>query len=223
MAAIGGDASSACAWLDLCLLGDSIGQGYGDATGLGWFGRLAQKLAAERPGLFVCHSASMSGDTVLDSLHRLAAEVAQREADYLLIAVGVNDVVRRPAADSPTSLAPETSRLAWDTLLRRARQVCSSVLVVGCAPVLEGRFPADWVPGSPIYYRNADIRAYNAAVRALCAAHGVPYCDVLPAFDKRPDLFADGVHPNADGHAVLADQVYAALRAEGWLDMGVRE
>lgn len=204
-------------WRELCLLGDSIGQGYGDATGLGWFGRLSQKLAEDHPDLFVCHSASMSGDTVLDALHRLAAEVAQREADYLIIAIGVNDVVRRPTADSPTSLAPETSRLAWDSLLRRARRICDFILVVGCGPVLEHRFPADWIPGSPIYYLNGDIRAYNARVQTLCAAQDIPYCDVFPALNQRENLFMDGVHPNADGHNVIADHVYAAMRKEGWL------
>lgn len=60
-------------------------------------------------------------------------------------------------------------------------------------------------------------RALDAEVRAVAAAAGATYVDVEgetgPAFRRHPDRYfaADRYHPSADGYALWADAVIAAL------------
>lgn len=50
------------------------------------------------------------------------------------------------------------------------------------------------------------------------ATPGAPYNGLRAGADPMTWLFADGVHPSAGGHAVVADEVLAALRDAGWID-----
>jgi len=48
-------------------------------------------------------------------------------------------------------------------------------------------------------------------IRAVAAEKRLPLIDVHALFEGKPELFADGVHPNADGCAVLANAAHKAL------------
>ncbi len=48
-------------------------------------------------------------------------------------------------------------------------------------------------------------------IRAVAAEKKLPLIDMHALFEGKPELFADGVHPNADGCAVLAKAAHQAL------------
>jgi hypothetical protein len=59
----------------------------------------------------------------------------------------------------------------------------------------------------------------NLAIHRAASAHGVPVADVATAFDgglvyRYTYIAAGDIHPNADGHALIADQFWRALAYE---------
>ena len=51
-------------------------------------------------------------------------------------------------------------------------------------------------------------------IRTIAAERGVGVIDVHAALKGRPELLPDGVHPNAEGAALIAQTVYRALMAD---------
>jgi len=49
-------------------------------------------------------------------------------------------------------------------------------------------------------------------IRRVARAHDAEVIDVHAATEGQPELFPDGVHPNAAGYAIIAETVFAALR-----------
>jgi len=57
-------------------------------------------------------------------------------------------------------------------------------------------------------------RGVNDVIREVAAAHGAKVADAFPVLSGRSDLIAaDGIHPNDQGYAVMAQLVLAALKA----------
>jgi lysophospholipase L1-like esterase len=42
----------------------------------------------------------------------------------------------------------------------------------------------------------------------------LPVIDVFTAFGNRTDYFVDGVHPNSEGAALIASEVYKAINPQ---------
>lgn len=201
---------------EVCLVGDSIAQGFVDETGQGWFSRLGQKLAVKQPCGFGLHNASQSGDSSVDALHRLSAEAVQRFGDYLILAVGTNDVLRWRNPDAQMTIAPDLSEVTWQKMLRLGVKCFQGVLVCACLPCVEARYPQPGINDIPVYRFNRDVRAYNEMLGRCCTEAGVPMLSVYDAFDGRDELYFDGSHPNAAGHEIIADAVLARGLELGW-------
>jgi hypothetical protein len=55
---------------------------------------------------------------------------------------------------------------------------------------------------------------YNDAIRRVAAHCGIPVADLFTTFQGRPELlFPDGVHPNQQGHQVIADLFLDKIRS----------
>ena len=67
---------------------------------------------------------------------------------------------------------------------------------------------------------------YQSVARRICDRHSLPWHDLLPAFEKayrdHTSLFLayDGDHPNNEGHALIAGELFAALRFHADLHSG---
>jgi len=75
------------------------------------------------------------------------------------------------------------------------------------------------IPFVIVFYNlgGPDGPAVLARLREFSAASGVPVVDSLPWFAGRPAVkwLNSSLHPNADGHAVMADGIARALEAAG--------
>lgn len=197
----------------IAVLGDSISNGYFDEEGLGWIARLSRKLNAEKPnGFFFCNHA-ISGDTIQDIYYRLGALLVKNDTDIVFIAVGVNDTYRFGSREAPPAMALELRREYWTRTLEAALRLTPEVYVFLPLPVEESRVPArtdDF--GTPMFYRNDDIKAYGAEIRNWAQALNVKVFDFYEPFFGLTALYADDVHPAAEGHETLACLAFDALR-----------
>lgn len=186
--------------------GDSHTAGVGDATGLGWVGRVVA--AAHKGGApLTAYGLGVRRQTSVEVAARWEAEAAARlapEAECkLVLAVGANDTTWEGGA---VRVEHEDSLSALGQMLERASERALPAFVVGPAPV-----------GDSAQFDR--IEALATGVAALCVERGIPFArpvdDLADSGLWRRELAAgDGAHPGAGGYALLADSV---LRA-GWLE-----
>ncbi|GAD55654.1 arylesterase [Limimaricola cinnabarinus] len=196
----------------IAALGDSLTAGYGLPQGEGLVPQLQEWLDAEGAQIRLIN-AGVSGDTSAGGLARTDWTLTP-EVDAMIVALGGNDFLR--------GLAPEALRDNLDGILDKADAAGVEALLVGIAA--GPNYGADYA------------QAFDGAYETLAETHDVPlYPDFFSALQdgqgvdaaRRAYLQSDGIHPNAEGVAVivealgpwvldLAEEVRAdALRGDG--------
>lgn len=74
--------------------------------------------------------------------------------------------------------------------------------------------PAWGLQGKPVKFDiNAEIIAdkIRPAIKTLARENDLHFIDMYAVFENKPDLFPDGVHPNADGARLFAETIFRGL------------
>lgn len=173
------------------LLGDSLTAGYGLPASQALPAQL-QTLLRQRGREVEVINGGVSGDTLAGGRARLPWLLKDRP-DVVVVALGGNDALR--------GLPPEQVARELDAILERLRQAGVGILLAGM------RAPANFGPD----YVSRFNRAFpEAAARHRVALH--PF--LLEGVALRPALnLDDGIHPNAQGVAVIARGLLPAVEA----------
>jgi lysophospholipase L1-like esterase len=216
-------------------LGDSVPAG--SACDCDTFISLVGQALATRQGREVTSNNLATGGLttqgLLDQLDGGSATDAIVNADLVIITIGANDFDSSSVEDADCSpsagLACYKNDLAqlranMDAILGKVRALQtrpgSRIVVTGYWNVfLDGDIAR--AKGST-YVANSDALtiAVNQALAEAAAAKGARYVDIYSPFkgdssrDDTPLLAADGDHPNATGHQVIASSVLSALAME---------
>ena len=171
-------------------LGDSLTAGLGVAADEAYPARLQERLRREGYDYRVVN-AGVSGDTTAGGLRRVDWVLRTKPA-IVIVALGANDGLRgQPVAAMHDNLT---------RIVERLQAGGARVLLAGM------RVPPN--------YGDAYARAFAAAFPAVAQRTRVPLVpfllDGVAAVDSLNQ--ADGIHPNAQGHAVMADQLWPHLR-----------
>lgn len=173
----------------LCLLGDEVSDGHGDARHLGWMGRVLARTALPEPTFVARLPVPRETTTVLAT--RWMPETSRRwlpdAARYLLLAPGVHDVA--------AGLSVARSRLNLANVLDGAAREGISTFVVGPAPTLT-------------VDRHA-VRHLSAAFQDVCERREIPFVDTCTPLQANEQWLADlgvtdGSHPTQVGYGLLA-------------------
>lgn len=198
---------AAAPWRRLAVLGDSVAEGVGDPVDgfphRGWLDSVAAELDRARPGLAYRNLgargllAAEIGETQLD------AAVAWRP-DLAVLSAGGNDLFG-PAFDGP---GVEDEVDAMVGALRRA----------GADVVTVGLFDISRSSRVPERFRAAlgeRLRELSARTAAVAERHGAWHLDYIghPAAADDGIYSADGIHLNARGHAIAAQEALRMLSA----------
>lgn len=178
----------------ILVLGDSLSAEYGLPRGTGWVALLEQRLQAEKLP-FTVVNASISGDTTAGGRSRLPALLVQHQPVVVVIELGGNDALR--------GLPLSSSRDHLRAMTRAARATGAKVLLAGMqVPPNYGRDYAQQFAGM-----FATVAQENQA--AL-----VPF--LLQGVADGPDPLAlfqpDRIHPRAEAHPRIVDNVWPTLR-----------
>ncbi len=178
----------------LLVLGDSLSAEYGLPRGSGWVALLEARLAREGVAAVVVN-ASISGDTTAGGRSRLPALLARHRPQVVVIELGGNDALRGlPLAATQDNLA---------AMARAAKASGARVLIAGMAvPPNYGRKYSD------------DFSALFARVAKAEGVALVPFllAGVADAPDAEGWFQADRIHPKAEAHPRLLDNVWPVLR-----------
>lgn len=170
----------------IAALGDSLTQGYGLPSDQGFVPQLEAWLLARGHTVRLIN-AGVSGDTTAGGLARIGWTLTD-DVDGLIVTLGGNDLLR--------GLPPEAARANLSGILQAAEGAGVAVLLVGMqAPLNYG----------PVYQA-----AFDAIYPDLAAEFGTIYAEsflapVVAAPDMRALMQGDGIHPNAEGVALIVE------------------
>jgi acyl-CoA thioesterase I len=174
------------------VLGDSLSEGFGLKSSQAWPALIAEKLRAAGLNNFEITNASQTGGTTTGGLQRLPAHL-KRKIDIFILELGINDAFRGvPIAEIRNNLQAIID-------LVKARDPDVRVIIAGMQ--LPNYTEDDYVFAFAQIY--ADLAAKNSAGL-------IPY--LLESVGGEPSLNQpDGVHPNAAGQKILAENVWRVL------------
>jgi lysophospholipase L1-like esterase len=178
----------------------------------------------------VVFNAAKFGNTIVEGLLRLQDDVLKRKPDIVLIEFGGNDcdyhwdrIVENPSGD----FQPNTNCSAFCDLLSGLVKKLDSMKIV---PVLVSLPPLDpdkyfrWIShnsdqaGKNILQFIGNVshiyswhERYNAAILRVAEETKTRLIDIRSAFLQKDDytqlICKDGIHPNKEGHKVIADKI----------------
>lgn len=178
----------------ILVLGDSLSAEYGLARGMGWVALLENRLKAEKIAAAVVN-ASVSGDTTSGGRSRLGALLARHQPSIVVIELGGNDALRGlPLKNTEENLS---------AMVQAAQKTGAKVLLIGM------QVPPNY--GSD--YANRFVHLFQAVAKKNKTAL-VPF--LLKGIADRADATAlfqsDRIHPLAQAHPQMLDNVWPALR-----------
>ncbi len=171
--------------------GDSLTAGFGALPQDGWFARTSRAL----PDVSFVNHGVCGGffSDILLSASETAAHPEEGEALFLM--GGTNDILCGRRLDSLKLLAEEKIR----ALSLRLPLILGTPLLATKASVSCG-WQADWA----FEENQKSLAAYAEFLRALAAALRLPLIDFQKEFPADDAYYTDGIHPNADGYALMS-------------------
>ena len=174
----------------ILVFGDSLSAGYGMSPSESWVALLEQTLTNDYPQYEVVN-ASVSGETTVGGLKRLAAVLDHHRPKMVLIELGGNDGLR----GYPITRIRRNLQKMIDLAAARQTQI---VLIPITLP--------------PNYGRRY-IEAIENMYQDLAQSNGLALTpNFLLEFADRPDLMqADGIHPSAAAQPIIFRTIWPTL------------
>lgn len=189
-------------------VGDSITNGTGDETLLGWTLRLGQAERTRGHDVTV-YNLGVRADTSEMVAARWQAECAARLLPAYtcatVFAVGINDSAHEKSAAKDGRRVPLARSVETISGMLRAARQFGAVLWIGPTPIEESFMPVSPYAGLSFSFENRVIAGYSEAYRDAAAALDVPYLDLFSALKEQSSWYAllkrtDGLHPDAEGY-----------------------
>jgi lysophospholipase L1-like esterase len=192
----------------ICVVGDGLVAGIGDARALGWVGRVSAR-TPRTTGRVTTFALGIPGEASPGLLARWRDETARRfDADAatsrLVVGVGREDVLQQ------VSMA--RSRLNLANVLDDTQATGLSAFVVGPPPTLDPSL-------------NERLATLSTALADVAGRRGVPYVETFAPLAQHEDWLTDltagdGLHPGQAGYGLMA---WLVLHG-GWNDwLGLAE
>lgn len=207
----------------LFLFGSSSAYGVGGSDG-GWADLLKREFHRQmydKSGVgekYEVFNLAKSGATIKFVLENFEAQLNQygRGGEIVaVVSVGGNNAKAEGEPDNFVSTLPEF-KTAIKQLLAEVRAKTTAVIFVGHTPVDEDKTTPKPSPltGGQSYFWNQRRQEFGDAAREICQeldTRHVPI-EVNPAEWKKKYLYADGLHPNAEGHRYIFKKVLAEVQ-----------
>lgn len=152
----------------------------------------------------------IGGDSTGGMLARCQTQVFAKDPDALLLLGGTNDICF--TYDYHQAFCNIVSMI-------RHAQTLNIPIVIGIPiPFVPERFnKQEWFADRDNNHITAQCGRLAEVLKAFCTAREIPYIDYRSAFFRedgtvREELYVDALHPNADGHRVMADVLIPRLK-----------
>lgn len=185
-------------------LGDSYTIGESVPEAGRWPVQLAQSLRDEGVALDPPRIIATTGWTTDELSAAIEAAPPLGRFDFVSLLIGVNNQYRgRDVGNYRDEFAALLERAIGFAGGRANRVLVLSIPDWGVTPFAAAQYAKE--RGRDAARIAAELDAYNAAAKAICAAHGVAFVDITPVSRARGGeaamLAADGLHPSAAMYA----------------------
>lgn len=156
--------------------------------------------------------AGISGNKVYDLYLRMENDVLAKNPDVVIIYIGVNDVWHK--ASSGTGTDADKFEKFYQAILDKL--TAKNIKVILCTPATIGE-KTDFSN-----QQDGDMNQYSNIIRSLASKNNLPVVDLRKSFldynlKNNPEnkakgiLTSDGVHLNAKGNQLVADEMWKAI------------
>ena len=157
--------------------------------------------------------AGVSGNKVYDLYLRMEEDVLAKDPDIVVIYIGVNDVWHKRTSGTGTD--PDKFEKFYQAIINKLK--AKKINVILCTPA---------VIGEKTDFSNqldGDLNEYSRIIRNIAGKNSLPVVDLRKSFldynlknntDNRDKtvLTTDGVHLNAKGNQLVADEMWKVLQ-----------
>ena len=170
-------------------------------------------------------NAGVGGNTTEHAIARLESDVLAHKADLVVVQFGINDAI------ADTRIGQTEPRVAIDKYRSNLNQIILRIKESGSRIVLMTPNPLRWTSAliedfGTAPYDTDDPRGFNLfldeyvpVVREIAERSKIPLVDINRVFEEYDkvdgqqvdDLLLDGIHPNDDGHAIVAQQLSSTI------------
>ena len=174
---------------------------YGDSITDAWGnGKNAATFFPGKPYL----DRGISGQTTPQMLIRFEQDVVALKPAAVVILAGTNDIAGNTGIETPEMIQNNFRAMAAIADANNIKLILSSTLPVDDYAWRRGLLPAD------------KVRALNTWMKDFCASNHCTYLDyytalATPGGAMKPGTSKDGVHPTADGYAIMTPLAQAAI------------
>jgi isoamyl acetate esterase len=157
--------------------------------------------------------AGIGGNKIYDLYLRMEDDVLAKNPDMVFIYVGVNDVWHK--ATSGTGTDADKFEKFYTAVIKKLKE--KNIKVVLCTPATIGEKNDFSNP------QDGDLNQYSKIIRSLATKNNLPVVDLRKIFleynlKNNPDnktkgiLTTDGVHLNAAGNQLVADEMWKLIK-----------
>jgi acyl-CoA thioesterase I len=192
--------------MNICVFGDSITEGYYDDEKGGWVNRLKEELSCDK-----IYNLGISGDTTEDLLERFDHDIAGKNLDLIIFAIGINDSEFIISINNQLVIL-EKFEENIRKLVEKSKEITGDVIFIGPTAVEEDKTsPIAW--NADVVYKNSDIEKYNDKLKEICEKENLKFIDIHEEMQKidYKKMLTDGLHPNAEGHKWIAEKIIKEL------------
>jgi lysophospholipase L1-like esterase len=181
--------------MKIVCLGDSLTYGYAISRRFIW-----TKVAAELTG-FDFVNKGINGDTTGGMLSRFQKDVLDQKPDALIVIGGANDIFASGSLDNAKANMFSMRHLAANAQI---------AFIVGTAlPIKIEQVDKSWACFADMKKSEQLCRDYILWLKLFCETFGASFIDLWAFFDaalkENNDLYLDGLHPNEQGHRIIAE------------------
>ncbi|WP_102157418.1 GDSL-type esterase/lipase family protein [Zhihengliuella halotolerans] len=175
----------------IALIGDSIAYGH-PTQNSGWAAQVAAQHTAEDEEHRRFVNLARPGALLGEVLDAATMEVPNHRSDTVLVAAGINDILRS---------TPGSGEFVSKGLIDHLDNFATLMEMQGRRIVV---MSPNWLDNSRIGVDLADVQALREALRSWCRISSRDFLDTWTVLENRPDFFTDGIQPSAEGHTRLA-------------------
>jgi lysophospholipase L1-like esterase len=172
--------------------------------GFGYPNIVASKYLSENIGEYQFINKGISGNRVVDLYARIKCDIINLKPDYMSILVGINDVWHE--LSSQNGVDNEKFKKILSMLIEEVKEALPEIKIIMLEPfVLKG--PATEEQWSE-FRSETELRAKS--VKAVAEKYNLKFVPLQEKFDELSKniettyWLADGVHPTAAGHGIIA-------------------
>jgi lysophospholipase L1-like esterase len=156
----------------------------------------------------------IGGNTVDDLRSRWCDDVINHRPDWLVMAIGINDISWHLSDPKYQFLSPEGFGEIYETLLSTTVQHLQGNHILLVTPYFMSK---DTLPGSFRRKMLDAFPAYIQVIKQLAERYETRLLDLHEVFQSRlqihpPDVYGlEPVHPNSTGSLLIAEQIYQSF------------